>query len=279
MLIIDGSGILNTQYFGQKNATPEQRIPAANATVYFIKKMINTYAQQYAVVVLDQSRQGTFRKQLYPEYKAHRAATEPELIQQKERLLQLLTAERIPFLQSQEFEADDFAGTLVKQYSAEESIIMISKDQDYLQLVGPTTSLWLMKTESQIDELEKNYGKESRVNKKMYCFNPEMVKKVYGLEPKQIIDWKALTGDSSDNIPGVKQLGNAAIPLLQYYGRVEDLYLEIAYSPEGLLKTFWKEQLGIKPAKYKYLVEQEEQAYLSKKLAAIYCDIPLEKKY
>lgn len=275
MFIIDGMGILNVQYFGQKNAKPEERIPASDAAMYFIRKMIKDYAVTHMVVVLDCGRDFTFRRKMYADYKANRPETEPGLRQQREEFIFKLQAAGIPILMSQEFEADDYAGTLVKQYSSIEPIILISKDQDYLQLVNENTYLWLMKTKEKMNDLVRDYGIDNMVTEKIYSFTPEMVKKVYGLEPRQIIDLKALNGDSSDNIPGVKGLGKAALSLLQYYGDIEDMYLEMECVPENAMKKFWKEKMKLGPAKYNMLQEQKDMAFLSKKLATIYQDIPL----
>ena len=278
MFIIDGSGILNAQYYGQMNAKPEERMQASDATIYYIRHIVNKYHPRYLVVVLDQNREFTFRKKLYKEYKANRPATEPELRRQKEMLVQKLQQNHIPMLMSPYYEADDFAGTLVKQYSKTESIILISKDQDYLQLVNENTYLWLIKSKQKIQELAKEYGEQLKVDDKMYAFTPEMTKKAYQLDPMQIVDLKALNGDISDNIPGVKGLGKAAIPLLQHYGTINDMYLEMEYVPEAKIKKKWKMEMNINPSRYDMLKEQKAMAFLSKKLAKIYqnIDLPLD---
>ena len=165
-------------------------------------------------------------------------------------------------------EADDFLGSLSKQFESRVPVYIYTKDQDALQLVSDRTRVWLIT--SKADELKKLYGKpEGFVPNGAFEFSPLLVQEVYGLTPEQIIDKKALEGDTSDNIPGVRGVGEkAAIPLLQEYGTVEGIY--DALEDEKYFKEICKD-LGIR-SPIKALTEGREMAFLSKVLATIKTD-------
>lgn len=276
-MIIDGSGIINTQYYGQLKLNPMMRMAASDASISFIRKLVQLYNPSYLAVVLDDGRENTFRKELYPEYKAQRIETPIELKTESQIFREKLDAMHIRRLSHPKYEADDFAASIVNTFSTEK-FVLISKDQDYLQLISSRTYLWLYKTEEQIDKLANALGPKYRVNKKLYCFTTELCKENYGLYPWQIPDLKALNGDVSDNIPGVKGLGTAAVPLLKRYGAIEDMYLELEYVPEKTVKDAWKKYLKVNRSKYDLLIKQKSNAFLSKNLATMKKDLPVPNK-
>ena len=144
--------------------------------------------------------------------------------------------------------SDDLVGTAVKKAEKEgmESFA-ITPDKDYMQLVTEKTKI--VKPGRRADEIK--------------IYDVKMVEKEYGFKPKQMIDYLALIGDSSDDIPGVKGIGpKSALPLIQKYGSIENIYKHIDEI----------EKAGIK----KKLLEGKENAFLSKELATIRCDVPIE---
>ncbi len=164
--------------------------------------------------------------------------------------------------------SDDFIGRLSQQFESRIPVYIYTKDQDALQLVSDRTRVWLIT--SKAEDLKKIYGKsEGFVPNGAFEFTPLLVKEVYGLYPEQIIDKKALEGDPSDNIPGIRGVGEkAAVPLLQEFGTVEGIY--DALEDEKHFKDICKD-LGIR-APIKALTEGREMAFLSKTLATIKTD-------
>lgn len=279
MVIVDAPSLLNWMFYGYSKANEQDKITASDAVMNYIDK-IKRHTNQFVVVVLDRSRETTFRRRLYPEYKANREETPVELQEEKKNLIYKLTQNKIPYFESPEYEGDDFAGTLAKRYSISECVFLVTKDQDYTQLVGTNIYLWLIKDEPEkIKNLQKKYGIQpmQKFFPKMYQFDERLVKEEYGVYPKQIPDLKGIAGDNSDNIPGVKGIGKSILPLLQHYGCIEDMYLEMSCLPESIIINHWKNDLNIKRAKHQYelLRDQKDNAFLSKKLATIVCDVPI----
>jgi DNA polymerase-1 len=116
--------------------------------------------------------------------------------------------------------------------------------------------------------------KQLNIPEGVFEYTPFTFEEEYGLKPIQMIDKKAIEGDSSDNIPGVKNVGGAsAIPLIKEYGTLENIYEVIETESEKELKEFFNKELGIKRSPIKNLIEQKEIAFLSKKLATIKTDL------
>ena len=188
------------------------------------------------------------------------------------------------------YEADDFCGSIASKMENEIPVRILTKDTDYLQLVSDKTKLWLMfTTQDKADDLFKKYEiKKSVANipDKSFELTPELVKSEYGIKPEQVADLKSLVGDKSDNIKGVAGVGEAsAIPLINEYGTVENLYDHIRNldkKQEKEIKDYWKTKLGIKRSPLSYLLKTsdteivgEKSAMISKKLAIIKRDIDL----
>jgi len=292
LLLIDGSSILNSCFFGtvppeyfRAKTSEEKRfvLPSIMQTktgiftngVYAmcksLKNLIERCKPQYLAVAWDVTRD-TFRRELYPDYKANRAETAPELKSQFAIMQDVLRAAGIKQFMDSNIEADDFIGSLSRQFESQTPVYIYTKDQDVLQLVSDRTRVWLITNKA--EDLKRIYGKpEGFVPNGAFEFTPLLVKEVYGLNPEQIIDKKALEGDSSDNIPGVRGVGEkAAVPLLQKYGTVEGIY--DALEDEKHFKDVCKD-LGIR-SPIKALTEGRELAYLSKTLATIkICSLPV----
>src|SRR5215210_1870104 len=188
-----------------------------------------------------------FRTDIFPEYKAHRSAMPEELKAQLDHLDEILAAMNIHAMRAEGFEADDVLATLSKRVPEGIELGIVTGDQDAMQLVDGNVKV--LRTTRGVSEL-KSYGREQVVEE-------------YGVTPEQIPDYKALVGDSSDNIPGVRGIGpKGAASLLAKFGTVENLY-------ENLEKV---EAKGMR----KKLEEGRENALLSLELARMRFDAPVE---
>jgi DNA polymerase I len=190
----------------------------------------------------------TFRSKEYEEYKAGRRAMPEDLKPQIEKVREVLTAFTIPIYGVPGFEADDVIGTFAR--IAEErghSVTIVSGDLDCLQLVSES-----------VEALVPRRGITDT-----FVYGPDQVRQRYGFEPSQLIDFKALRGDTSDNIPGVPGVGDkTAAKLVQDYGTIEALLARIDELPEGRLKTSLK--------------ANEDRVRLGKRMVTIVRDVPVE---
>lgn len=186
----------------------------------------------------------TFRTEIYSDYKQNREEPPAELIPQFELVKKVVSTFEIPNISIENYEADDIIGSLTKKYS-EDLITIQTGDQDLLQLVQPKVQVALMK---------KGIG-----NYDIVTF--DNIYKKRGLYPEQFVEFKAFTGDTADNYPGVKGIGKVtALKLLQTY-----------HSIDRILENKDKLTKGVKQR----LKDGLEMFYLSKKLAKIKCDLPI----
>jgi DNA polymerase I len=202
---------------------------------------------EFAVAAFDLAAP-TFRSKEYEEYKAGRRAMPEDLKPQIEKVREVLTAFTIPIYGVPGFEADDVIGTFAR--IAEErghSVTIVSGDLDCLQLVSES-----------VEALVPRRGITDT-----FLYGPDQVRQRYGFEPSQLIDFKALRGDTSDNIPGVPGVGDkTAAKLVQDYGTIEALLARIDELPEGRLKTSLK--------------ANEDRVRLGKRMVTIVRDVPVE---
>lgn len=263
LILIDGSSLLSTSFFGNvpksyymtgdtSNLMQTSDGRFTNGVFTMSKILLNVIKKQkptHMAIAWDISRQ-TFRREKYADYKGHRKETKPELGSQFGIAQALFASIGIQNVKLENFEADDIIGTFAKKFEEEIPVYIMTKDQDSLQLITEKTRVWL--NTSKAKELYEERGLDPKtilVPDGSFEFTPLTFKEEYGLNPIQIIDLKALEGDSSDNIPGVKGVGKESVTkLLQEYETVENLYAQI----EGLnekeeeeLKQFFKESLGI----------------------------------
>ncbi|WP_250673443.1 5'-3' exonuclease H3TH domain-containing protein [Paraclostridium ghonii] len=307
LLVIDGSSLLSTSYFAR---LPRQIMFAktieekeqyydkilqtkdgiyTNGVFGFMQIMLSMIREQkptHLAVCLDSTRM-TFRKLIYNDYKGTRKPIEVPLKEQYDLLRDMLEAIGVKVLISSPskdytnvFEADDFAGTLSKKFQSQIPVALYTKDEDYLQLVDYNTVVWM--NTSKATDIAKACDinlKQCNLPNNTFEYTVDLLKKVKSLKPHQIVDYKAISGDSSDNIPGIKGLGDTtSIPLLQKYNTLEDIYKDIEALDEKGLKlkaTDWKNELGIRNP-MKKLVEQKDNAFMSKKLATIKTDIDID---
>jgi len=199
----------------------------------------------FLAVAFDTGR--TFRDEIYPEYKATRAKMPDDLVPQMERIRQIVDAFGFPRLEVEGYEADDVLGSAARRSAAEQGmgVKIITGDRDLLQLVDKRIIVSLPKR--QLSESED--------------YTPEKVLAVFGVRPEQIVDFKALVGDKSDNIPGVRGIGEkTAVKLLQKYGDLDNIYAHLD---------------ELSPSIRKKLEAGREAAYLSRRLAKIHTDLPV----
>lgn len=303
LVLIDGSSLLTTNFYGTAPKgytmakTDEERekfvkdfIQTSTGIITngvygmmeSLLKIIDKQEPTHLAVAWDLGRDKTFRRKLYPLYKAHRSETKKELKPQFALAQKVLREMGIPQFMFEEYEADDVIGTLSKQFCNESMVYIWSKDQDALQLVSDNIRLWF--TTSKAEQMYEEVGINiSMLNIPENCFEftPEYVRHFYQVDPIQIIDRKAIEGDKSDNIPGIYGVGEkVTIPLLNEFETVEGIYDFLSDHDEVEAKMFMRD-LGIKRSPYKNLMKTsdtelvgKESALLSKKLATIKTDIP-----
>jgi DNA polymerase-1 len=300
LLLVDGSSLLTTNFYGtvpteyMKAKTEEELEQARNKIMQVngiytngvygmmkaLLKILDTQKPSHVVVAWDLNR-NTFRREFYPEYKANRSDTKPELKSQFSLAQEVLREMGIAQFVLEGYEADDIIGTLCKKFETELPVHILTKDQDALQLVSDKTRLWYMT--SKANDMYKELGvdmNDFNIPDNTFEFTPLYVEHFYGVTPLQIIDRKAIEGDTSDNIPGVKGVGaKSVIPLIQEFGSVEGIYDFIENHAELEIKILLKE-LGIVKSPLKKLLERSDTelvgkkaAEMSKKLATIHCDI------
>lgn len=249
LVLVDGNSLAYRAFFALPLLSNEKGIHT-NAVYGFttiLMKMLEEEKPTHMLVAFDAGKT-TFRHKTFKEYKGGRQKTPPELSEQLPFIRELLDAYRISRYELENYEADDIIGTLAK--SAEKDgfeVKIFSGDKDLTQLATEGTTVAI--TKKGITDVE--------------YYTPEHVREKYGLTPEQIIDMKGLMGDSSDNIPGVPGVGEkTAIKLLKQFHTVEELLSSI-------------DEVSGKKLKEK-LEEFKEQALMSKELATITTEAPLE---
>ena len=250
-VIVDAMAMAYRAYFAFINrpltTSKGEPISAVFGFVTQLLKVLEDHKPDYIAVATD-SKEKTFRHDMYKEYKATREAMPDDMIPQIGRIKEIVELMNIPLYVKPGYEADDIIGTAVRL--AEKKGMMsyaVTPDKDYMQLVTDKTII----------------AKPGRGSDDVAFFDFKKVKENYGFEPKQMIDYLALVGDSSDNIPGVKGVGEkTALPLIQQFGSIENLY-----------KNLDKVE---KPGTKKKLEENKDNAFLSKELATINCKVPMD---
>ena len=259
LMVIDGNSIVNRAFYGvSQNLTTREGQPT-NAIFGFLNilgKLLDDASPDALCVTFDR-KAPTFRHLQYEGYKAQRKGMPEELASQMPILKDVLGAMNIPMYEMDGWEADDLIGTIsVKDTAAGWETVIVTGDKDSLQLVTDTTTVKLVST---------RMGRTTTRD-----MTPEAFREEYGFDPIHIIDLKALMGDASDNIPGVKGVGEkTAMALVGRYGSIDALYAAMP-TPEMAPGT------PAKPGVIKKLQEGEEMARMSYDLATIRCDAPLD---
>lgn len=251
LYLIDGMSLVFRAYHAMVNANFQSASGEPTYAVFgfinIIHSLIKSEKAENMLVAFDTSAP-TFRHELYEDYKANRTAFPEPLVPQLLRIKQFLALAGIPQIEFPGYEADDIIGSIAKQYTDYE-IYCVTEDKDYYQLVDDRIKLI----------------KQSRTRDKNFTFvDIEEVERKFGGTPEQVRDVLALIGDSSDNIPGVKGIGEkTAIPLVLKYGNLNNIYDNIEeINPQGVRNK---------------LIAGKEDAYKALKLVTIITDMELPK--
>lgn len=244
LLLIDAHSILHRTYHALPPLSSPDGTPtgALYGTMRIVLRILEEYNPDYVVAAFDRP-EPTFRKQEYKEYKAHRPPTDEDLISQLIEARTLFNILGIALCDAPGFEADDIIGTLASKYSDELSVVIFTGDLDSLQLVSDKIS---------VESFKKGASETIR-------YTPEKVYERLGVRPEQVPDLKGLTGDASDNIPGVRGVGpKTATALLSEYETLEDFFRGTCTEK-----------------KFEKIYGEKDVALISKKLATIRRDVPI----
>ena len=252
LMILDGNSIVNRAFFGVRPLNAPDGTPT-NAIFGFLNILQRMLDEQKpdAVCVSFDRREPTFRHKAYDGYKAQRKGMPEELAAQMPVLKETLDAMGIRRYEMAGYEADDILGTVsVKCAEKGWECVVVTGDKDSLQLITDTTTVCNVKT---------RMGQTETIN-----YTPAVFREEYGFDPPQMVDLKALMGDSSDNIPGVPGVGEkTAMELVRKYGTVENIYADLS-------------ALDIKESVRKKLAAGEESARMSYWLATILKEVPMD---
>ena len=241
LLAIDGNSILNRSFYGVKLLTTKDGF-FTNALVGFLNILMKMQSELSpdAVVVAFDVHAPTFRHKMYDAYKGTRKGTPEELLMQMPVAKKMIRALGYAVVEKEGYEADDIVGTLADLcVKSGNQCVVATGDRDCLQLITDEVQVRLATTREAI------------------LYTPQKYFDEYGIEPEQLVDVKALMGDSSDNIPGVKGIGEkTAFSLIQKYGSIETIYADV-------------DAIEATPRIKKLLADGKESAFMSKELATI----------
>lgn len=253
LYLIDGHALAYRTYFALTAGMPNDRLQTRSgeptAAIYgfanVLLRLLEQEKPEYLAVAFDTGK--TFRNELFPAYKATRAKMPEDMRPQMERIRQMVDAFHFPRLELEGVEADDILGTIARQAVAQGlGVKIITGDRDLLQLVDDRIVINL--AGSKLSEAKN--------------FTAQEVKATLGVAPEQVVDYKALVGDHSDNIPGVPGVGEkTAVTLLEQFGSLDEIYKHLDSIPARAATK---------------LTEGKESAYLSKTLATIKTDVGIK---
>lgn len=260
LIIFDSNSILHRAYHALPRLTTKkgEMVNAVYGFLLVFFKTVKEFQPDYIYACFDFPAK-TFRHKEFKEYKATRPPTPKDLVFQIPKIKEILKSFNVPIFEKEGFEADDLIGTIVWQITKipkgkDLEIIIISGDLDTLQLVDWRTKVYSLK----------------KGVKDIVLYDENLVKARYqGLAPFQLIDFKALKGDPSDNIPGVTGVGEkTAMELILKFGSLENLYKELEEHSENAR--------SLKPKLKETLLKFKEQAFFSKKLVQIKKNAPID---
>jgi len=273
LMIIDGNALIHRSFHALPPTMTTKDGTVVNAVygfVSFLIKAIRDLKPEYVVLTLDK-KGPTFRHKKFKEYKAKRVKAPDELYAQIPMVKKLAEDFNIPVFEKDGFEADDLIGTIATKISARKNralpysceCVIVTGDKDTLQLVNEHTKVYSM----------------SRGLSDAILYNSGLVKEKMGVLACQVVDYKALSGDASDNIPGVPGIGaKTAVSLLKEFDNLDNLYDYVARQPKADSPRADNSQLStekIKPRILDLLVKHKKSAYLSQELATIKCDVKI----
>lgn len=250
LVLIDGNAIMHRAYHALPKTLTTKKDEPINAVYGFVSmflRVISELKPTHIAVCFDR-KEPTFRKKMYKKYQSHRPETDRELITQFAKAKDVVTSFGVPIFEKAGFEADDLIGTIAAKAERKkvDQVVIVTGDKDILQLVT--------------DKIKVYLPARGIVNAKLHGINEVILK--LGVTPEQIIDYKALVGDPSDNYPGVYGIGpKTAEDLLDKYETFENVYKHLKDLPESTAKKLKK---GKKEGKISY------------KLAKIVKDVPIK---
>ncbi len=258
LLLLDSNAIAHRAYHAIPDLTSSDGAPtgALYGLASMLLKTIADLKPDYIVATRDRAEK-THRHETYEDYKATRAKTDEFLIEQLKRMPEVFDAFGIPVIDKAGYEADDIIGTIAEQAKQQRDLftIIVTGDMDMLQLIddGKVTVYRLLTGISN-----------------MKFFDEAAVKERYGFGPEHVTDYKGMRGDPSDNIKGIKGIGEkTATELIQKFGSIEEIYRTLKNDPDALTKN------GVRPRTALLLAEGEKDAIFSKDLATIRRDAPV----
>lgn len=265
-MLVDGMNLLHRAYHGYPQSLRTSEGELTNAVYGFTSMLLSVLEKirpTHVVVTWDVGKP-TFRHEEYEDYKASREKPDDELLEQIGRTHEVVEALNIPQFGVEGYEADDLLGTLSKLgvEKNEAEVMIVSGDRDTLQLVrGRRVKVYLPPPPGR-------YGRKRGPQ----IYDQEAVKKKYGLTPEQLIDLKALMGDSSDDIPGIKGVGKVtAGKLMKAFGSLDEIYEKLESDEGGgeVEEVVGSRFVGL-------LKEGKESAYMSQQLGKILREVPIE---
>jgi DNA polymerase-1 len=266
LALIDGNAIIHRAYHSMPKTFTNKRGEPTNAVYGFtltLIRMIEDLRPTHIVCSFDLAGP-TFRHEKYQDYKATRVKADQELYDQIPKVKELVETLGIKIIEQQGCEADDIIGTTVEKIrrgeikDGEMKIYIVTGDKDAYQLLDGNVYIYDL----------KRSGDQPRI------IDKAEVKKKYDLEPRDFIDLKALSGDSSDNIPGVPGVGDkTATALIKEFGNIDNLYQCLVQSPKSKVPS--KNCKALTPRVKELLIKYKDQAYLSRELGTIHCQVPI----
>ena len=260
LIIIDSNSVIHRAFHALPALTTRkgEQVGAVYGFLLVFLKIVKEFKPDFIAACFDFPAP-TFRHKRFKDYKAKRPPAPKELYNQIPIVKEILKAFRVPIFEKEGFEADDIIGTIAKKFPQKQifpktETIILSGDLDTLQLINKNTKVYLLR----------------RGVKNTVLYDKLLVREKYsGLNPDQLIDFRALKGDASDNIPGISGIGEkTAINLLKQFGTIEALYKELDKKS--------KKSEDVKPKLKNLLLREKEQAFLSKELAEIQKNVSID---
>lgn len=253
LILIDGMSLVFRAYHALQRTGMQSPSGEPSFAVFAFANILTSLLDKHspdAIAVVFDTPEPTFRHVLYDQYKAHRDAFPEDLVPQLARIKSMITMLGLEMVEMPGFEADDIIGTICKRESNDgHEILCVTSDKDYFQLVNDKVKI--LRPGKDVGEYD--------------VMDATKVRDKFGVGPDHVIDVLALIGDSSDNVPGVKGVGEkTAIPLIEKYGSLEALYEHLDDVERESVK--------------KKLAEHREEAFLSKTLVTIHTDVPIDAK-
>jgi len=255
LIIIDSNSVVHRAFHALPPLTTKngELINAVYGFLLVFLKVVSQFQPDYLAATFDLPGP-TFRHQKFKEYKIKRPPTPEGIKEQLPKLKEILTFFNIPIFEKPGFEADDIIATIVSQ------VIKKSKDLEIIILTGDTDSLCLVNPQTAVYLLKKGV-------KDVILYNQEKIKEKYQLSPEQLVDFKALKGDPTDNVPGIAGIGEkTALKLIKEFGSLENLYNKIESETNLSLDKKLLEKLR----------ENKEKAFLSKSLVELENNVDIE---